>query len=319
MDIIDNNINGGFDEKRRNTTRSRIRKTPAEAVGDIFIYGILIILSILFIFPLYQVLISSISDPRIVIQKRGILWFPTDVQIEAYKIVFANRNIKIGFYNTIIYMILGTAFQYLITILSAYTLSKENLKLKKGIVIYFIITMYFGGGLIPYYLLLNNIGLINNRLALIIPYGVNVWNIIIMKTHFQSIPKSLKEAAYIDGANDFWILFRVMVPLSGAVSAVLILYCAVSYWNMWFEPMIFINERSKYPLQSMLREILIDDQQVMAGAGRTKIRPGISQTHFFKTQVKYANIIISTVPILVLYPFLQKYFVKGVMLGSLKE
>lgn len=308
-----------FENDLRVKSKRRIRKTPAEILGDILIYITLIILSILFLFPLYQVLIASISEPRKVMQLRGVLWYPIDVHIEAYKIVFANHNIKIGFYNTVIYLVFGTAFQYLITILSAYTLAKDNLKLKKGIMFYFLTTMYFGGGLIPYYLLLNNIGLINNRLVLIIPYGVNVWNIIIMRTHFRSIPKSLIEAAYMDGANDFWILFRVLVPLSGAVSAVLILFCAVSYWNMWFEPMIFINERSKYPLQSMLREILIDDQQVMAGAGKTKIRPGVSRNHFFKTQIKYANIIISTAPILVLYPFLQKYFVKGVMLGSLKE
>jgi putative aldouronate transport system permease protein len=168
-------------------------------------------------------------------------------------------------------------------------------------------------------MLINNLGLINNRLALIIPYGVNTWNIIIMRTHYKSIPKSLTEAAYIDGANDFWILMRVFIPLSGAVSAVLVLFSGVNYWNMWFEPMIYLNERAKYPLQSMLREILIDSQQVMVGSGTKPIRQEVSRNQFFETQVKYANIVISTVPILVLYPFLQKYFVKGVMLGSLKE
>ncbi len=297
----------------------KIKKSPLEIFGLTAIYIILIVFSIIFILPLYQVFIASISDPRVVVQQRGILWLPVRIHFEAYRLVFSNPNISIGFKNTIIYMIFGTAFEYTITILSAYLLAKDNVLLKKPIMLYFIITMYFGGGLIPFYLLINSLGLIDNRLALIIPYGVNVWNIIIMRTHYRSIPRSLSEAAYIDGAGDFWILFRIFVPLSGAVTAVLVLFSAVGYWNMWFEPMMFLKDRAKYPLQSMLREILIDNKQAMAGAAKGRLSPGISRSLFFETQVKYANIIISTVPILVLYPFLQKYFVKGVMLGSLKE
>lgn len=297
----------------------KIKKTPLEMFGITIVYCILILLTIAFIMPLYQVIIASISDPRVVIQEKGILWTPVKIHFEAYKLVFSNPNIVIGFKNTIIYLVFGTAYEYTITILSSFLLAKDKVLLKKPIMLYFIITLYFGGGLIPFYLLLNGLGLMDKRLALIIPYGVNVWNIIIMRTHFKSIPKSLGEAAYIDGASDFWVLFRVFVPLSGAVSAVLILFTAVGYWNMWFEPMVFLKDRAKYPLQSMLREILIDNKQAMAGAAKGQISPGIRRSFFFETQVKYANIVVSTVPILVLYPFLQKYFVKGVMLGSLKE
>ncbi len=151
------------------------------------------------------------------------------------------------------------------------------------------------------------------------PFAVNIWDIIIMRTHFKSISPSLSEAAIVDGADDFWILFRIFLPLSGAVTAVLILFSTVSYWNMWFEPMIFLTDRSKYPLQSMLREILIDSQQIMVGSARQQVRVSIARSYYFETLVKYANIIVSTVPILIVYPFLQKYFVKGVMIGSLKE
>lgn len=297
----------------------KIERSPAEKAADVFIYSLLSVMSIVFLYPLYQVFVASISDPRIVMQRNAIMLIPEGIQLEAYKIVLGNRNISTGFINTIYYMVLGTAFQYLITILTAYLLSKPRVMFKKPIILYFVFTMYFSGGLIPYFLLINNLGLMNNRLVLIIPYGVNIWNIIIMRTQFRNIPSSLSEAAYMDGANDFWILFRIFVPLSGAVTAVLVLFSAVSYWNMWFEPMIFLTERAKYPLQSMLREILIDNTQVMAGAGRRQIRVDISRSYYFETLVKYANIIVSTVPILIMYPFLQKYFVKGVMIGSLKE
>ena len=297
----------------------RIIPSPSKKLANVLIYVPLIIMSIIFIYPLYQVLVVSVSDPRIVMQNNAIMLIPKGFQLEAYKIVLGNRNISIGFQNTLYYMVLGTAFQYLITILSAFLLSKPKVMFKKAIVFYFVFTMYFSGGLIPYFLLINNLGLMNSRLVLIIPFGVNVWNIIIMRTQFKNFPWSLSEAAYIDGASDFWILFKIYVPLSGAVTAVLVLFSAVTYWNMWFEPMMFLTERSKYPLQSMLREILIDSENVIVGAGRTQVKVDVSRSYYFEILVKYANIIISTVPILVVYPFMQKYFVKGVMIGSLKE
>jgi putative aldouronate transport system permease protein len=233
--------------------------------------------------------------------------------------VFSNRNIGTGFLNTVLYMVVGTVFQYVILVLTAFPLSKKNAMLTKPLLFYLMFTMYFSGGLIPYYLLVNQLGLMNNWLALILPQGVNVWNIIIMRTQFVGIPDSLSEAAYIDGANDFSILMRVYIPLSGAVSAVLILFTAVAYWNMWFEPMIFLVDRSKYPLQSVLREILIDNNtQMMAGGSRTGIRYNTLRDARFQTLVKYAIIVVGTVPILCIYPFAQKYFIKGVLVGSLK-
>ena len=191
--------------------------------------------------------------------------------------------------------------------------------LKKPIMIYFSITMYFSGGLIPTFLLINQLGLMNTCWAILLPGACSVWDIIIMRTQFVSVPDGLKEAATIDGASDFTILFRVLLPLSGAVIAVLVLFSAVGYWNMWYEPMIYLTKRSQYPIQSVLREILIDSNaQMMAGAGKVQIKMDTSKNKAVQTLVKYANIVVCTVPILVVYPFAQKYFVKGVMVGSLK-
>jgi putative aldouronate transport system permease protein len=297
------------------------RGRPAELVADAAVYALLLAMSALFLYPLWQVAVASVSDPNIVLRNNGLILWPQGLQFDSYRIVFSNKNIGQGFANTVLYMVAGTAFQYVVTLMAAFVLSKKNVMGKKPILLYMMFTMYFSGGLIPHYLLISSLGLMNSRLALIIPYGVNVWNIIIMRTNFASIPDSLSEAAYMDGASDFSILFRVLLPLSGAVSAVLILFTAVFYWNMWFDPMIYMTDRAKYPLQSFLREILIsnDTNQLLSGSARARVRRGLIRNDSFRTLVKYAIIIVSTVPILALYPFLQRYFIKGVMVGSLKE
>ncbi|MDR2505226.1 MAG: carbohydrate ABC transporter permease [Oscillospiraceae bacterium] len=299
--------------------KKKRRASRGERALDITICAILFVLSLIFLYPLWQVIVASVSDPNVVMKKAGMILFPEGWQVDSYKIVFDNRNIKSGFANTVLYMLAGTGFQYLITLISGFSMSKKNAMLNKPLLFFMMFTMYFGGGLIPTYLLLNKIGLMNNWLVLILPHGVNVWNIIIMRTHMQSIPDSLSEAAYIDGANDASILFKIIFPLSGAVSAVLILFTAVSYWNMWFEPMIYLTERNKYPLQSILREILINnDSNMLTGGLRNTQHIRQMKNQSFQTLVKYANIVVSTVPILVVYPFLQKYFIKGMLVGSLK-
>lgn len=298
--------------------KNKIRN--GSVVADIVIYTFMALLSFLFFYPLYQVLVNSISDPGLVATKNGLLLWPQGVHLDAYRVVFANKNIWIGFKNTVVYMALGTSFQYLITVLTAYPLSIKNLTFKKPILIYFTISMYFGGGLIPYFILINNLGLMNSMWVLIIPAGVNVYNMIIMRTQFVNLPEELKEAAYIDGAGDGTILFRILLPLSTAVTAVLVLFTAVHYWNMWFDPMIYLTKREMYPIQSILREILIDNAAI-GQAGRagvqTKLNRNVDQAAV-NALIKYATILVTTVPILVVYPFAQKYFVKGVMVGSLK-
>ena len=224
-----------------------------------------------------------------------------------------------GFKNTLFYIVVGTSLVLFTTATGAYVLSKKNVMLKKPIMIYLTITMYFGGGLIPGYLLINNLHLMNTPWAILLPGAFSVWDIIIMRTQFANIPDALKEAAVIDGASDFTILTRILLPLSGAVIAVLVLFSAVGHWNEWFSPMLYLTERSKYPIQSVLREILIDNSsQMMAGAGKIQTRFDAKNNAAAKTLVKYANIVVCTIPILVVYPFLQKYFVNGVIVGSLK-
>ena len=301
--------------------RNRVRDGSVAATVTIYVF--LGLLSIVFIYPLYQVFVCSISSPATVMARNSLMLLPQGIQWGAYEVVFQNKNIWTGFRNTLLYLLLGTALQYLITLITAYPLSVKNLTGRKFIMVYMTITMYFGGGLIPVYLLMSQLKLINSMWVLIIPAGANVWNIIIMRTQFTNIPDELKEAAIIDGAGDATLLFRILFPLSGAVSAVLILFTSVHYWNMWFEPMIYLTKRSMYPIQSVLREILIDNNTTMASAGANRnaqaklLRESVDQAAVYHL-IKYANIIVTTVPILCVYPFAQKYFVKGVMIGSLK-
>ncbi|MCI5771858.1 MAG: carbohydrate ABC transporter permease [Clostridiales bacterium] len=300
--------------KKKNHIRS------GSLVADVLIYALLAFLSIIFIYPLYQVIVNSISDPAVVATRNGLLLWPTGIQFDAYRVVFRNKNLWTGFKNTLVYMALGTSLQYFVTLITAYALSLKDLRFKKGLMIYFTVTMYFGGGIIPYFLLITRLGLMNSMWVLIIPQACNVWNIILMRTQFVNLPGELKEAATIDGAGDVTMLFRIMLPLSGAVSAVLILFTAVGYWNMWFDPMIYLTKRSMYPLQSVMREILIDNAAVAkagAAGSNVKINRDVNQAAV-NALIKYANIVVSTVPILCVYPFAQKYFVKGALVGSLK-
>lgn len=241
---------------------------------------------------------------------------PRGFTTAAYNMVFKNPNILTGYKNTLIVLIAGTSINLLITSFGAYVLSRKNFAIRKAMMIGIIFTMYFSGGLIPSYLLTyNTLGLGNNLLALILPGAISTWNLIVMRTSFMSIPDSLEESATIDGANDFIILFRIILPVSLPVVAVMILFYGVGHWNSWFSAMVYLRDRELYPLQLILREILIlsstDSMMIdMVGAGEDREALGES--------IKYATIIVATLPILFVYPFLQKYFVKGVMVGALK-
>jgi putative aldouronate transport system permease protein len=209
----------------------------------------------------------------------------------------------------------GSAFNLFMTSLGAYVLSRRNLMLKSQLMIMITITMFFSGGLIPMYLLINDLGLYDTRWALIIPGAISTWNLIVMKTSFQGVPQSLEESARIDGANDFTILFRIIIPLSLPVMAVMLLFYAVGHWNSYFGALIYLTDADKFPLQLILRELLLANnmmQEMLTGVDSTE-RHQVAQT------IKYATVMVATLPILLLYPFLQRYFVKGVMIGSLKE
>ncbi|WP_195572184.1 carbohydrate ABC transporter permease [Paenibacillus sp. 1001270B_150601_E10] len=274
----------------------------------------MLLLCFVTLYPFIYVGFASLSDPASLAAHRGLLLLPLDMNFSAYKAVFDNPMITTGYRNTLIYVVCGTAINLLLTSIGAYVLSRRNLYFKNILMLLIVITMFFGGGLIPTYLLINKLGMLNTVWALLIPGAISTFNMIIMRTGFQSVPISLEESARIDGANDLVILFRIIIPLSMPVIAVMILWYAVGHWNSYFSALIYLRDRELFPLQLVLREILItnstDSMMTDAGAGD---RIAIAET------IKYATIIVSTLPILVLYPFLQKYFVKGVLIGAIKE
>lgn len=240
----------------------------------------------------------------------GMLFKPVGFSLAAYEKVFENSSIWRGYGNTIFYVIAGTGLNIMLTVLGAYFLSRKDVPGKKLIMIFIMFTMYFSGGMIPGFLNIQDLGLYNTRFALLLPGAISTFNLIIMRTAMMSIDASMEESARLDGASHFTILFRIMMPLTKATVAVLVLYYGVDHWNSWFPAMIYLEDKAKEPLQIVLRQILIiNDMSDMAVGEDTEL---ISET------IKHATILVSTVPILALYPFLQKYFTKGMMVGALK-
>ncbi len=288
------------------------------AVGDraftIFNTVLMLLLVVATLYPVYHVVMASVSDSNRLIAHQGPLLAPLGFSWEAYARVLNNPNIFSGYANTFIVLFVGTFVNLLFTALGAYGLSRKFM-LRKPIMLAIIFTMYFSGGLIPTYLLINNwLHMGNSLLALIIPVAVSTWNLIIMRTSFEALPESLIESAKIDGSGEFGILFRIVVPLSMPVIAVMILYYGVAHWNSWFNAMLFIRSRELFPLQIILREILIiNDTNSMQLGDAMADQEGIRES------IKYATIVVATLPILCIYPFLQRFFAKGVMIGAVKE
>ena len=276
---------------------------------------LLVLLSLFFLYPMWYVLVGSISDPFSLFVSNDLLLLPKGFSLKGYEQVFKNPNILIGYKNTLWYLSVGTVCNVLATSLGAYVLSRPNLMLKKFFSLSVVFTMYFSGGLIPTFLTVKMLGLYNSWLALILPGLIGTWNMIVMRTSFKALPASIEESARIDGANDFVILFRIILPCAKATLAVIVLYYAVSYWNNWFNAMIYLKDKNKYPLQLFLREILLAN----TANGATAEGFEESDMLYLEDVVRYATIIISTLPILCAYPFCQKYFLKGVMMGSVKE
>jgi putative aldouronate transport system permease protein len=298
------------------------KKTAGERIFNCINITFLTILAIACLYPMLYVLFASFSDPIELMKHRGLILRPLGFTIEGYKLVFKNPSITTGYLNTLFYVTAGTAINLFMTSLGAYVLSRKNVLWKNTIAFMITITMLFSGGLIPFYLLVKSLGMVNTRWALIIPGAISTYNLFVMRTSFASIPDSLEESAKIDGANDFIILFRIILPLSKAVLAVMTLFYAVGHWNAWFNAMIFLRKRELFPLQLILREILLaNDMQSMSnleGLVDVSVQANADIVYFARLLVQYCTIIVATLPILFLYPFVQKYFVKGVMIGSIK-
>ncbi|MEK4848708.1 carbohydrate ABC transporter permease [Paenibacillus sp. FSL H7-0756] len=292
-----------------------IKRTIGEKLFDSLNVLLMVLLIIITLYPLWHVLNASLSDSNRLMAHSGLLLLPDGFNLDSYKLVLSNPSILSGYRNTLVIVVLGTALNLLFTILGAYTLSRKSFMLRNPIMLAIVFTMFFNGGIIPTYLLINNtLHLGNNLLALIVPGLVSSYNLIIMRTAFQGISESLLESARIDGAGEMRILWRIVVPLSMPVIAVMILFYGVGHWNSWFSAILYIRDRDLYPLQLVLREILIQnstDSMTTSAAMGDKEAIGES--------VKYATVIVATLPILFIYPFLQKYFVKGVMIGAIKE
>jgi putative aldouronate transport system permease protein len=301
----------------------RKRQTKGDIIFEAVDYILLTLVTLLCLYPILYVIFASVSDPIRLQANRGALWKPLGFTLEGYKLVFQDKGMLLGYANAIFYVVAGVAVQMMFTTVGAFALSRRNLYWKKVIMLMITITMFFGGGLIPFFLVVKGLGMYNSWTALVIPYAINTWNMIILRTGFESVPYELEEAARIDGAGDMFIFTRIILPLSKAVLAVILLYYTVGAWNSWFPASIFLKERSKYPLQLLMREILIiNDTSAVAQGGGNAIS-GLTSGSFesttaYRELVKYTTIIIATVPIMCFYPFLQKYFVKGVYVGSLK-
>ena len=293
----------------------KIKYGAGDTVFNLINHSVLAILTLLFLYPMWHILMASFSSPLLLLTQIGPMLRPKGFSIEGYKAVMHNPNIITGYINTIFYVSVGTVLNVLMTILGAYVLSRKKFMFKKFLTMMIILTMYLNAGLIPNFLLVRYLGLYDTRMALILPGLIATWNLIVMRTSFKQIPRSLEESALMDGAGDFTILFKIIVPVSKAVIAVILLFYAVGHWNSWFSAVIYLRDRAKYPLQLFLREILIISTSMGQADG------GSTQTDLFYLEeaMKYCAIIVSTVPILLIYPMVQKYFIKGVMLGSLKE
>ncbi len=280
----------------------------------------LVIFFLITLYPLIYVLSASFSDPDAVSGGRMVLW-PVGFTLQGYEYIFKYQEIWSGYANTLFYTVFGTLFALLITIPCAYALSRRDLKGRGAVMMYFMITMYISGGMIPGYLNVQSLGLVDTRLFMIITGGLSVYNMIVARTFFSnSIPWELHEAARIDGASDFTTFFRIVLPLSKPILVVLMLYFGVAQWNSYFTAMMYLTDRAKFPLQLILKEILISSQigqSSIEGLTAEEISQ-IFQQEKTANLLKYGVIVVSSVPMLIIYPFLQKFFAKGVMIGSVK-
>ncbi len=297
--------------------RKKFRLSVDDLIFEIITKALLIIFVALILYPLIFVVIASVSDPTYV-NSGELLFYPKGFTMLGYQRVFSDKRIMIGYANTIFYTLAGTALGVSGTMLAAYALSRRDLPGRRIIMLLFIFTMYFQGGMIPYYLVVKGLGLVNSRLFMILAGCISVYNIIIARSFLESnISDELREASMIDGCGNGRFFASIVLPLSKAVIAVIGLYLAVTYWNSYFNGMIFLTDVKKYPLQLFLREILLTTSQ--AASVNSNLDPEAAlQMEQMGQVIKYGVIVVSTVPIICIYPFIQKYFVKGVMIGSVK-
>ena len=284
------------------------------SIFNLFNICILSILALLCIYPIWYVLMASLSNGNLIMQHSGVLLFPIKPNIASYIAVFKNKMILSGYLNTIKILVISLILQITMTSIGAYFFSRDRVLFKKPLMFIITLTMFISGGMIPFYQNLRSLHLMNSHWGLILPFMISTYNMFILKTSFESIPKSLSEAARIDGAGHIRILFSIVLPHSKPVLAVMLLYYGVGVWNGWFWASTILTDRAMYPLQVILREILLsNDTSVMTQGVSSGDLEAVGAT------IRYATVIVATLPILCAYPFLQKYFTKGIMIGAVKE
>ncbi len=305
-------VSGGREHALEHTT---IKETKSDQLFTFVNYTILSLFLITILYPLIYVVSASISSSEAVISGKVWLW-PVNPTWEGYNAVFKHKLIWSGFTNSIYYTVAGTLINVVMTILAAYPLSRKDFYGKNVFMFLFVFTMMFSGGLIPTYMLVKDLGLLNTTWSMLLPGALGVWNMIITRTYFQTtIPDELLEASQLDGCTDFQFVWKIVLPLSGPIIAVIALFYAVGHWNSYFNALIYLKKQSLYPLQLVLRDILVQndvDMNMLVDVAEQAKREGLREL------LKYSLIVVATVPLLIVYPFVQKYFVKGIMIGSLK-
>lgn len=286
----------------------RIKATKGERIFQVCNYIFLTLLALICLYPLWHVIMASLSDSNALLAQEGLLLWPMEFTVDSYKRVFSNPNVLTGYKATLKLLVLGVSWQMIMTILGAYVLSRREFMLRRPIMLAITFTMFFSGGMIPTYMNIEQLGLKGSIWGLIIPFSINTYNMIILRTSFESLPESLLEAAKIDGAGHLTSLFRIVLPLSKATLSVITLYYGVATWNAWFWAAQLMKDRTQMPLAVVLRDILINSQMQQMDTGVTSTEG-----------IKYALIVVATVPILCVYPFIQKHFAQGVMIGAVKE
>ena len=286
-------------------------------IGDFVFDGVntffMIALMFVTIYPMYYVIVASVTNNLALLATPGFLWYPKGFTIGSFRLAFNHPLILTGYKNILFVMVWGLFFNITLTLFTGFFLASKDVYFKKPILFIILFTMFFNAGMIPNFLNIRSLGLYNSLWALILPGAVSVYNSIICRTAIMAVPESLSESARIDGANDLTILFRIITPLIQPTMVVLILYYGIGHWNAWFNASIYIRDNLKLPIQNILRSILIANSDILNSAATEK-----DQINQFAESIKYAAIVITTVPILFIYPFLQRYFVKGVMIGAVK-
>ena len=289
------------------------RKLSYKIANGVIMF-IMILLMLITIYPLYYTICASFSDARALLRNNELLLKPLEpFTLDGYKAVFSNPSIVKSFGNTVFYVVVGTAISMALTIAGAFVVSRSYFLPRNVMMKGMLFTMFFGGGLIPWFFVVRDLGMYNTRWAIVIPAALSTYNLIIMRSFFLSIPSALEESALLDGANDFQVLTHIILPLSTPVLAVIGMYYAVGQWNGWYHSLIFHRTRELYPLQMILRELLILNEMTGSDSAADFVEEA-----FNRDLIKYCTIVVTTVPILIIYPFLQRYFVKGVMIGAIK-